>query len=52
MKKNVLGETSFSGTTDTCNEDSQVGTEIAQYRTFAFICSMPIRMTRKLKFVR
>lgn len=27
----VLGETGFSGTTDSCNADSQVGTEIAQY---------------------
>ncbi len=27
----VLGETGFSGTTDTCNAESQVGTEIAQY---------------------
>ena len=27
----VLGETGFSGTTDSCNADPQVGTEIAQY---------------------
>ena len=27
----VLGETGFSGTTDSCEADAQVGTEIAQY---------------------
>ena len=27
----VLGETGFSGTLDSCNNDPQVGTEIAQY---------------------